>query len=359
MTDSLVYEPGEVDHPGAHLAEWLEHHGMSQAEFARRVGLSTKHINQIVNESAGLGADTTVAFARVTGLSAAFWSRLEAVYRAQEAVKADDERLAAHVGVLSRFPIKAMMKRGYLPRSNARVEQLRHLLAFFGVANTDALDKVALQPAALRRSRAFELNFAALAAWLRQAELRAADRETEPYDASRCNDAIDDLRAMTRLPGIEWVEALVERCATFGIAVVIERELPGCRINGATRWLSADKAMIALSLRHRRHDILWFTFFHELAHLLRHSRKETFIDAKGMGVPEDLERDADRFASRILIPPEYETELAELTSEADVLAFAEYLGVSPAIVVGRMHHENLVPPNRWQHLIPKYRFHSD
>ena len=93
--------------------------------------------------------------------------------------------------------------------------------------------------------------------------------------------------------------------------------------------------------------------------MLRHSRKETFIDAEGMGVPEDLERDADRFASRTLIPPEHDREMTQLAGEADVLVFADRVGVSPAIVVGRMHHEKLVPPNRWQHLIPKYRFHSE
>lgn len=362
MTDAhaaLVYEPDDVVHPGAHLTEWLEFHGMSQAEFARRVGLSTKHINQIVNEAAGLGPDTAVAFARVTGLSPAFWSRLEAVYRAHEAVKADDERLAADVDVLKRFPIPEMVKRGYLAKAASPVEQLRHLLAFFGVANAAALDKVVLQPTALRRSRAFEPNVTALAAWLRRAELRAAAMTIAPFDAATCTEAIGELREMTRLPKLDWVDALVGRCASFGIAIVIERELPGCRINGATRWLGADKAMIALSMRHRRHDILWFTFFHELAHVLRHSRKETFIDAEGMGVPEDLERDADRFASRTLIPPEHDGELVQLASEADVLAFADRVGVSPAIVVGRMHHEKLVPPNRWQHLIPKYRFHNE
>jgi HTH-type transcriptional regulator / antitoxin HigA len=67
------------------------------------------------------------------------------------------------------------------------------------------------------------------------------------------------------------------------------KELPKCRINGATRWLSPDKAIIALSLRRRRNDIFWFTLFHEMCHILRHSKKETFVDTKGSGIDHELE----------------------------------------------------------------------
>lgn len=95
------------------------------------------------------------------------------------------------------------------------------------------------------------------------------------------------------------------------------------------------------------------------APISRSSRRQTFIDAEGMGVPEDLERDADRFAGRLLIPPEYERQLAELRTPDQVQKFALRVGVGPSIVVGRMQHERLIPTNRWQHLIPKYRFHDD
>lgn len=355
-----AYEPDLVYPAGTHLSEWLERKSMSQAEFARRVGLSNKHVNQIVNGGAGITPDVAVAFENVTSLPARFWMRLEANHRAAEARRQDDVALEASVDILDSFPIKEMERRNYFPEiAHTKVGKLRALLRFFGVANVRALETVALRPAALRPSKAFKPNEAALAAWLRRAEIRAAAQRTEPFDPERCTDALQDLRSYTCLPGTSWIDALIERCAEVGIAVVIEPELPGCRINGATRWLGSGRAMVALSLRHRRHDIVWFTVFHEFGHLLRHSKRETFIDAEGMGVPEELERDADRFASRLLIPPEHENELRSLATEKDVLAFAKSLGVSPAIVVGRMQHEHLIPHNRWTHLIPRYQFSDD
>lgn len=357
---AVAYEPEEVHPPGDHLHRWLDFNGMSQAELARRIGLSTKHVNQLVNAGVSLTPEVAVALEKVTSLPATFWARLEANYRSAEARREDDETLSEQVSVLERFPIREMERRGYFDVVEpARVGKLRQLLKFFGVANVSAFESVVLAPAALRASKSFKPSDGALAAWLRRAELLAGEVKTKPFDQDRCTEALQELRSLTTVDGIKWLAPMRELCADVGIAVVIERELPGCRINGATRWITPGRAMVALSLRHRRHDIFWFTFFHELGHLLRHSKRETFVDAVGTGVPEDLERDADRFASRLLIPVEHERELHELSDEADVIAFAKKVGVGPGIVVGRMHHEKLVPANRWQRLIPKYKFTDD
>lgn len=80
--------------------------------------------------------------------------------------------------------------------------------------------------------------------------------------------------------------------------------------------------MIALSLRHRRNDIFWFTLFHELYHLFRHSKKETFVHTMGSGIDEDLESAADSSAPRLLIPRRFASELSDLTTAAAVEAFA-------------------------------------
>jgi HTH-type transcriptional regulator/antitoxin HigA len=144
-----------------------------------------------------------------------------------------------------------------------------------------------------------------------------------------------------------------------GVAIVVLKELPGCRVNGAARWVSPDKAMVVLSLRHRRNDIFWFTLFHEFCHLLRHSKKQTFIDAKGSDIATELEDEADAFAARVLIPPAAASALAGLTTIAEVRAFSKEIGVAPGVVVGRTQHDGLIPHNKWTTLIERYRFADD
>jgi HTH-type transcriptional regulator / antitoxin HigA len=48
-----------------------------------------------------------------------------------------------------------------------------------------------------------------------------------------------------------------------------------------------------------------------------------------------------RFPGELLIPSElWESEKDKLKDETDILAFADLLGISPAIVAGRMGREN-------------------
>jgi len=353
-----TYETPDLVPPGETLVEWLEREAMSQVEFAKRARLTPKHITQVVKGKVGISPEVALAFERVTSIPARYWAQLDANYQAGLHRLAETKQLSERIDLVDYFPIKELEKRGYVEHTTNKVEKLRSLLRFFGVASPDALEDVWLQPAMYRRSNAFTADAGALASWLRLAEQEAARIKTAPYDPDRVRDSLDDIRALSRRTGIEWLEPLTSLCASLGIALVIVKELPKCRVNGATRWISPDKAMIALSLRHRRNDIFWFTLFHELCHLLRHSKRETFVDGTGSVDPE-LEREADAFAARTLIPPQTAAQLPLLHSLSQVENFARQIGVADGIVVGRMQHDGLIPHSQWTSAIVRYRFKDE
>ena len=360
MTDALVpYEPAELVPPGETLIDWLNHNDMTQADFAKRTSLTPKHINQVVKGGVGISPEVALAFERVTDIPARYWLQLEVNYQSTKQRLTETEDLKEHLNLVDLFPYKELERRGAVRVVASKVDRLRELLRFFGVADTEALCEVSLQPTMFRVSNAFEASEAALATWLRLAEGEATQVRTKPFDASACREALAEMRGLSMLPGIEWLAPLRELAASVGIAIVIVKELPKCRINGATRWLSPDKAMVALSLRHRRNDIFWFTLFHELCHILRHSKKETFVDAKTSDIARELEDDADAFASRTLIPPHEAARLSELTTASEVLTFAKRIGVAPGIVAGRMQHDELIHPSHWPHLFDRYHFSDD
>lgn len=350
-----AYEAPALVPPGETLAEWLEREAMSQVEFARRTRLTPKHITQVVKGKVSISPEVALAFERVTSIPARYWAQLDANYQASRLRLAEGTQLLERVDLVDYFPVRELEKRGHIEPVVDKVDKLRGLLRFFGVASPDALEDVWLQPAMYRRSNAFPADAGALASWLRLAEQEAVKVKTAPYDPDGVRDSLDEMRALSRLPGIEWLGPLTTLCASLGIALVIVKELPKCRVNGATRWLSPEKAMIALSLRHRRNDIFWFTLFHELCHLLRHSKKETFVDGTGT-IDAELEAEADAFAGRVLIPPRAAADLPHLRSLAEVQAFAADLGVADGIVVGRMQHDGLIPHSQWTSAIVRYRF---
>ena len=91
-----------------------------------------------------------------------------------------------------------------------------------------------------------------------------------------------------------------ELCAEAGVALVFIPEMKKVPWNGATKWLSSEKAMIILNLRGKGEDLFWFSFFHEAGHVLTGKKQHLYIAEKHDDSPE--EKKADAFASEILIP---------------------------------------------------------
>jgi HTH-type transcriptional regulator / antitoxin HigA len=283
---------------------------------------------------------------------------LEANYRERVTRQHDRELLSADEAWLKSLPIKELQRRGLLSSGVDRGTLLEEVCRFFGVANRESWERVWRSPlAAFRRSPSFKSDTAAVATWLRIGERRAADIEAAPFDAQRFRDALRRIRALTREGAEEFEPALRRLCAECGVAVVFVPEIPGTRASGAAYWLSPTKAVIQLSLRHKTDDHLWFSFFHEAAHILLHSKKEIFITAEEFA--DAVEDEANEFAASWLIPKRYETELHQLKTLGEIQAFADQLDIAPGIVVGRLQREELLDWSRGNGLKRKFRFREE
>ncbi len=351
------YEPDYAIPPGDIIAEFIEEQGMTQVELARRLGVTTKHLNQLIRASVSLSNELAIALERVTGTPARFWNALEANFQDFEAREREVDDLSADLPWLDELPLKELITRGHIQdKRNRPVDQLREVLKFFGVAGRSSFDEVCAS-AAYRKSNAYGSDQYAVAAWLRVGELQAAGVQCEPFDKSAFRSALREIRSLTKLtdPNV-WLPRLTELCAASGVVVLLVPEIGKSRLSGAARWLTPDKALIQLSLRDRWAEAFWFTFFHEAAHILLHSKKRTFIDDGQSS--DELEGEADRFALDLLIPAEHLPRMATLRTASDVRAFANAIGVGSGIVAGRLHKENMIPKNWFNKadIHPRYTF---
>ena len=148
---------------------------------------------------------------------------------------------------------------------------------------------------------------------------------------------------MTVRPAKQWVRELERQCASAGVALVFVREIPSASVSGATRWLKKDLALLQLSLKYKRNDQVWFSFFHEAAHILLHSKRQMFLEFPGRKTSQE-EREADVFARDILIPPSEAHRLPYLKTRAAIQRFARSIDIDAGIVVGRLQHDGLLSP---------------
>ena len=354
---SLRYDPDYAVAPGVTLRSTLTALKMTQADLAARADVSPKHVNQIVQGIAPITYDTALSLEKVTGVPARVWTRLEANYRERLARADEHTALAADAKWLDQFPIKELTHRGHLPATRDRGALVAALCRFFGVANPDSWERVWRRPLAVfRKSPAFESHAGAVAAWLRIGELEAATIDCAPFDAKRFKQALIKIRReLTCEHPDVFVNEMRRLCADAGVALVFVPELTGTRASGAARWISPTKAVIQLSLRHKSDDHLWFSFFHEAAHLLLHSKKATFI-SNGNEPDEQAEEEANRFAANLLIPAAAGQRLRQLRTADDVTTFAQDIGIAPGIVVGRLQKERIFDWNQGNNLKRRFTF---
>ena len=67
-------------HPGEHLAEELSELAMSAAELARKMGVPTNRVTQILNGTRAVTGDTALRLGHFFGTSAQFWLNLQSLY---------------------------------------------------------------------------------------------------------------------------------------------------------------------------------------------------------------------------------------------------------------------------------------
>ena len=82
-------------HPGEFLQEILDELEISQAQFARAVGVSPMRISHVVKGTRPVTAELALLFGRALGQSPQYWLNLQANYDLQTAERSMGKQLSA------------------------------------------------------------------------------------------------------------------------------------------------------------------------------------------------------------------------------------------------------------------------
>lgn len=81
-------------HPGEFLKEILEELGISQAEFARTIGLSAMRISHIIKGKRPVTAEIALLFGKAFGQNPQYWINLQNSYDLKTTEKVISHKLA-------------------------------------------------------------------------------------------------------------------------------------------------------------------------------------------------------------------------------------------------------------------------
>lgn len=357
----LIYRPDRVSAPGATLLDLLEERGLSQADLALRTGRPIKTINEIINGKAAITSETAIQLERVLGTPAEFWSQREANYRVFLARLKEMENLETQKNWLKQFPIAEMKKRAWIQGVENTISELMiSILNFFGVTTPEQwASGWTKRRLSFRKAMNLKSNIGAISVWLRKGEIEGEKIICKPFNKERLIGSLDTIRELTleKDPNV-FIPKLTSICADCGIAVVFVKPFLNVPAYGASCWLTPNKALVQLSVRSKTSDSLWFTFFHEIGHILKHSKKEIFVEIDNKSEERSKEEsEADEYAAEMLIPSvrlnAWLRSNGKLTKDG-IFAFAEELGIAPGILVGRLQHIQKIRYSELNSL--KYRY---
>lgn len=246
----------------------------------------------------------------------------------------------------SRFPLKEMLERGCFGDFEGNVQRLKDYAEDLVRKFMHDLLPKRMEPAFLRapmhQRGDRQADEVAILAW-RMCVLRKAREiiSTKEYKHDTITPAW--LRELAKLSAFDEGPKLAkEYLARHGIILVIEKHFKRTFLDGAA-MLDNDRPIVALTLRHDRVDNFWFALLHELSHVANHLKPESpvFIDDLDRTNPQSVEAEADAMAQEALIPEKSwsTARVRQTLSSEDAIAFADEIGVHPAIVAGRLRHE--------------------
>jgi len=244
-----------------------------------------------------------------------------------------------------------MARLGWVDATRKISEKIENLFFFFKVTSVKAWNDYFIDQqlkSAFRISLAGTSDPYAISAWLRRGEILAAEMETkQPYSEATLKEKIPLMLALVEEQPEDFAAKLRDLCSEAGVKIIYMHHIPHAPVNGCIRWID-DVPCVQLTDKQKRNDVFWFSFFHELGHILLHGKKDVFLeDTRYSSMMQEKEYEADCFASEKLLSSKLEEALIrELSTHKPTVAYLEAKAreyrTHPAILVGRLQHKGLL-----------------
>ncbi|NEO97843.1 MAG: HigA family addiction module antidote protein [Symploca sp. SIO2E9] len=348
---SQKFLPARVPPPGRILMRELEARGWTQKDLAEITERPTQTINAIIQAKKQITPETALDLGEAFGTSAEFWTNLEMNYRLHLARKENQARNTTRKSRLySLAPISELIKRGWIEASDSIEDLEKQICDFFGIDSIEEQPKLAIN---FRCSQERNPEANAQLAWAKQVENLAKQQTVSQFNREQLQAAIPSILAFAEQP--EDLKQIPELLLSLGVHFVIVPHLNKTYLDGAMFYL-AEHPVVALTLRYDRIDAFWFTFMHELGHIVS-GHQGSYLDDFGNLALNNEETQANQLAADWLIDPlalqDFLTKHQPPFSRKVIEGFASHQKRHPGIILGRLQNDQLVPYENLRTLLVK------
>lgn len=348
MTNQIIVPTGRI------IKEYLDENNITQKDLCNRIGMSEKHISNLLNGKNNVTPDFAVKLEKIlTDIPASYWINYENKYQ-EYITKLEEENKLNNSdlkNIAQRFKFKEVFKGLDLNLIEQSIQMLKILKIsdFANFENAYANMQIDFMEDGGDRE--------AIIVWLKlcesEIEMQNNDLSSIKYTTKELEKNLYLFKQISLNNDVESsLNSCRKLCNKLGIYLVICDAISNSKVRGALTTYDENPA-IFLSGRFKSHDHVWFAFIHEIGHLIKHYNKKdiiiSFEDSENS--TNNKEKEANEYARDFFINPiQYKEFIKENITSESIRRFANEQKVLPGIVVARLQHDNKIGYNEFSYL---------
>lgn len=333
---------------GKYLKDYLEFYNISQSEFASRLGITQKHMNEILNGKSDITLEMAVNIEILTKIPISFIINSEHRKKVQKELM-DKYKSEKNIDkkMKEEFSLKELNDRKWVDFKDISnpIQNYMDIMEFLKVKDLTALSKI--QEKTLFKKNGNDLN--KLNLWIARCDEIAKNQFINKYDSINFLLLISDIKEMSFKKGIN-IEELQKLLNSYGIYFVVEKALSGTKIRGCFKVKGKNPA-IYITKNYIGKDSFYYELYHELGHC-----KSDYNEAKSKVIVEgneNQEKRADEFALNTMIDKDVWKKIENNIKENELVKISEDYKIPMSFIVGRLAKFNKI--NYSSKLYNKYK----
>ena len=339
MSNYYEYKNAIAFHPGYYIQELIDDSGLTQEDYAKSLGTTPKNLSLLIRGRQSLSIDMAMKLSRMTDTSIDFWLNLQKKYDTLIAEFKSDEELEKEKQVFSYLSYTYFTNNFDLPllprKTDDKIKFLRNFLKVSSLTvfkNHDMGVNFRSTKDGMSEKNVVRANIMVQIATNFALKLDAPKFDKKLFDkkleyALTLTENHEDFYSMLKSSFLE-----------SGVIFVVLPNLPGSKINGATKKIG-NSILLMVTDRRLYSDTFWFTLFHEAGHIMNSDYGISFESEKG-----EKEQLADKFAENKLIPADKYKDFVKNNQfdSQSILKFSHNIDRDPGIVLGRLMNDGKV-----------------
>ena len=323
---------------GSMLKDYLEFYKISQTDFADRLGISTKHMNEILSGKTNISEDLMLGISLITDIDVNLIFYVETKRRIYNYLNEHFSNEKEINKYLNTFCLNEMSKKKWitLKDSSSYVQNAMDLLDFLGISNFNNIDNYLNKKILYKKKKDADINKIYLL--IKRCDKIIAGKSIESYSSNNLKYLLEELKIIRNKKFNE--QELINVFNKYGIYLVIEDALNSTKIRGCS-MVKGNNPTIYITRYFKDKASFYFTLYHEIGHIKKdynRLKNKIIINDK-----EDNEKEIDAYALNEMIPSNIWNTIKENKNNITKLCIENNIPL--CFVYSRMAYEGLISYN--------------